>query len=109
MALTPANEAATLCHTNGQKRQFALSREVIENKGTRKPVLHFQSREVIENKVSYKNPYELEMAKTLCRAKGIHAGQATRNERGEGVTSQNVGVSPWRGGRVAGSHSARRM
>jgi hypothetical protein len=36
-----------------QKRQFALSREVIENKGRRKAIFARQSREVTENKSTY--------------------------------------------------------
>ena len=74
-AWIPPNDATTLCHPNEQKRQNALSREVIENKGTKKGVLHFQSPEVVESKGSYKESYKVEMAMTLCRAKCLHEGR----------------------------------
>jgi hypothetical protein len=48
-----------------QKRQIALSREVIENKGLKDVILNYQSRELIENKGSYKKSYKRETGMTL--------------------------------------------
>jgi hypothetical protein len=39
-----SSHAATLCHWKGQKRQNALSREVIESKGQKEEILHTKAR-----------------------------------------------------------------
>ena len=50
------NILATLCRPKRPKRQFALSRHLLENKGTKKAILSDQSRQVTENKATYNNP-----------------------------------------------------
>jgi len=43
--------AATICHPKGQKRQNALSREVIESKGQRKAILHTKAERLLKTEV----------------------------------------------------------
>jgi hypothetical protein len=53
MIRTPIIFAVTWCQSIRQKRQFALSREVTENKGRLRTAFVYQSREVTESKGSY--------------------------------------------------------